>query len=143
MTDFKFPYFQDDLLRILGDKHRLYDFLGTLSVKISYLLFNKEHVKEILQEANAQKSTGNMQYCSSCMNILVVKTYCSYFSCFMPKEVTFKIYADRILSFIFCIFLGCSLYLRCFLCFLLHETAGSTTVSHLYMVFPASGGFLL
>ncbi|KAF3451892.1 hypothetical protein FNV43_RR07988 [Rhamnella rubrinervis] len=64
--------FRDDLLRILGEKHRLYDFLSTLSVKSSYLLFNKEHVREILQEANAHKSTGNTQYALSCMNILVI-----------------------------------------------------------------------
>ncbi|XP_048323371.1 sister chromatid cohesion protein PDS5 homolog A [Ziziphus jujuba] len=63
---------RDDLLKILGEKHRLYDFLSTLSVKSSYLLFNKEHVKELLLEADAQKSTGNTQYASSCMNILVI-----------------------------------------------------------------------
>ncbi|MBA0739728.1 hypothetical protein Gogos_012966, partial [Gossypium gossypioides] len=62
----------DDLLKILGEKHRLYDFLNTLSLKCSYLLFNKEHVKEIFLEATVQKSTGNIQYTHSCMNILVV-----------------------------------------------------------------------
>ena len=66
-------HLQDDLLRILGEKHRLYDFLGTLSLKCSYLLFNKEHVKEFLLEASIQKSSGNTQYIQSCMNILVVK----------------------------------------------------------------------
>lgn len=66
-------HLQDDLLRILGEKHRLYDFLGTLSLKCSYLLFNKEHVKEFLLEAALQKSSGNTQYIQSCMNILVVK----------------------------------------------------------------------
>lgn len=86
MTYLEFPYLQDDLLRILGEKHRLYDFLSTLSVKSSYLLFNKEHVREILQEANSHKSTGNTQYALSCMNILVVKTHFSYISCFMPKR---------------------------------------------------------
>lgn len=63
---------RDDLLRILGEKHRLYDFLGTLSLKCSYLLFNKEHVKEFLLEAAIQKSSGNTQYIQSCMNVLVV-----------------------------------------------------------------------
>ncbi|PKI66430.1 hypothetical protein CRG98_013232 [Punica granatum] len=63
---------QDDLLKILGEKHRLYDFLSTLSIKCSYLLFNKEHVKEILQEASAQKSAGNTQHVSSCMDLLVI-----------------------------------------------------------------------
>ncbi|GMY36602.1 sister chromatid cohesion protein PDS5 homolog A isoform X4 [Fagus crenata] len=64
--------FRDDLLRILSDKHRLYDFLSHLSVKCSYLLFNKEHVKEILLETPTQKSAGNTQYTQSCMNILVI-----------------------------------------------------------------------
>ncbi|PON57633.1 Coatomer beta subunit [Parasponia andersonii] len=64
--------YRDDLLRILGEKHRLYDFLGTLSVKSSYLLFNKEHVKELLLEIATQKSTDNSLYISSCMNILVI-----------------------------------------------------------------------
>ncbi|XP_007026378.2 PREDICTED: sister chromatid cohesion protein PDS5 homolog A isoform X2 [Theobroma cacao] len=63
---------RDDLLKILGEKHRLYDFLSTLSLKCSYLLFNKEHVKEILLEAAVQKSTGNTQYTQSCMNLLVI-----------------------------------------------------------------------
>ncbi|KAG6641941.1 sister chromatid cohesion protein PDS5 homolog B-like [Carya illinoinensis] len=63
---------RDDLLRILGEKHRLYDFLSTLSVKCSYLLFNKEHVKEILLEAATQKSSGNTRNTQSCMNILVI-----------------------------------------------------------------------
>ena len=63
---------QDDLLKILGERHQLYDFLSTLSLKCSYLLFNKEHVKEILLEATVQKSTGNTLYIQSCMNILVV-----------------------------------------------------------------------
>ncbi|TYI64358.1 hypothetical protein E1A91_D09G082900v1 [Gossypium mustelinum] len=63
---------RDDLLKILGEKHRLYDFLSTLSLKCSYLLFNKEHVKEIFLEATVQKSTGNIQYTHSCMNILVI-----------------------------------------------------------------------
>ncbi|XP_042945591.1 sister chromatid cohesion protein PDS5 homolog B isoform X3 [Carya illinoinensis] len=70
--------FRDDLLRILGEKHRLYDFLSTLSVKCSYMLFNKEHVKEILLEAGTQKSAGNTRYTQSCMNILGI------LACFSP-----------------------------------------------------------
>lgn len=63
---------RDDLLKILGEKHRLYDFLSMLSVKCSYLLFNKEHVKEILLEVAVHKSTADMKYKISCMNILVI-----------------------------------------------------------------------
>ncbi|XP_022716254.1 sister chromatid cohesion protein PDS5 homolog A-like isoform X2 [Durio zibethinus] len=61
-----------DLLKILGEKHRLYDFLSALTLKCSYVLFNKEHVKEILLEATVQKSTGNTQHIQSCLNILVI-----------------------------------------------------------------------
>ncbi|XVE87621.1 hypothetical protein DITRI_Ditri19aG0002600 [Diplodiscus trichospermus] len=63
---------RDDLLKILGERHRLYDFLSMLSLKCSYLLFNKEHVKEILLEATLQKASGNTLYIQSCMNILVI-----------------------------------------------------------------------
>ncbi|KAM1124110.1 sister chromatid cohesion protein PDS5 homolog A [Malus sylvestris] len=63
---------RDDLLRILGEKHQLYEFLSTLSVKCSYLLFNKEHVKEILLEILVHKSTADMKYVQSCMNILAI-----------------------------------------------------------------------
>ncbi|KAK4802635.1 hypothetical protein SAY86_000838 [Trapa natans] len=64
--------YQDELLKILGKKHRLHDFLSFLSVKCSYLLFNKEHVKEIFLEISAQKSAGNTEYTPSCLNILVI-----------------------------------------------------------------------
>ncbi|KAJ9180800.1 hypothetical protein P3X46_009007 [Hevea brasiliensis] len=63
---------REDLLKILGEKHRLYDFLSNLSVKSSYLLFNKEHVKEFLLEASTHKSAGNTQFIQSCMDILVL-----------------------------------------------------------------------
>ncbi|XP_038690339.1 sister chromatid cohesion protein PDS5 homolog A-like isoform X1 [Tripterygium wilfordii] len=63
---------RDDLLKILGEKHRLYDFLSNLSVKCSYLLFNKEHVKEILLEAGMHKTAGHTQETQSCMDLLVI-----------------------------------------------------------------------
>jgi hypothetical protein len=68
-----FPFLQDDLLKILGEKHRLYDFLSSLSMKCSYLLFNKEHVKEILSDVNTHNSAGNMHFTRSCMDLLVVR----------------------------------------------------------------------
>ncbi|XP_054776795.1 sister chromatid cohesion protein PDS5 homolog A-like isoform X2 [Prosopis cineraria] len=68
---------RDDLLKILGEKHRLYDFLKNFSVKCSYLLFNKEHVQAILSEIFAKKSSDNAEYIQSCMNILVIiARYC-------------------------------------------------------------------
>ncbi|CAK7323338.1 unnamed protein product [Dovyalis caffra] len=63
---------RDDLLKILGEKHRLYDFLSSLYMKCSYLLFNKEHVKEILLDVKTHNSAGNMQLTKSCMDILVI-----------------------------------------------------------------------
>ncbi|CAN4127000.1 unnamed protein product [Withania somnifera] len=63
---------RDELLKILGEKHRLYDFLGTLSLKCSYILFSKEHVKEILQETNIQKSAGTTDLILSCTHLLVI-----------------------------------------------------------------------
>ncbi|XP_011086272.1 sister chromatid cohesion protein PDS5 homolog B isoform X2 [Sesamum indicum] len=63
---------RDDLLKILGHKHRLSEFLSLLSLKCSYLLFDKDHVKEILLEAGVKKSTGNTDLILSCMTILVI-----------------------------------------------------------------------
>nr|GMD40858.1 sister chromatid cohesion protein PDS5 homolog A isoform X1 [Ipomoea batatas] len=47
---------RDDLLKILGEKHPLYDFLSILSLKCSYILFSKEHVRDILLEILARFS---------------------------------------------------------------------------------------
>ncbi|XP_071922284.1 sister chromatid cohesion protein PDS5 homolog A-like isoform X1 [Coffea arabica] len=63
---------RDDLLRILGEKHRLFEFLNILSLKCANLLFSKEHTKEIILEADIQKSAGNAQLIVSCMSILVI-----------------------------------------------------------------------
>ncbi|WOL19426.1 sister chromatid cohesion protein [Canna indica] len=63
---------RDDLLRILGEKHPLFEFMGVLSLKCSYLLFNKEYAKEILAESDAQLSVGNAKLISSCMSLLTV-----------------------------------------------------------------------
>nr|GEU32782.1 sister chromatid cohesion protein PDS5 homolog B-like isoform X1 [Tanacetum cinerariifolium] len=60
---------RDELLKIVGQKHPLYGFLSILSMKCSYLLFNKDHVKEILLEA---KASENKLLTQSCMNILVI-----------------------------------------------------------------------
>ncbi|XP_062228684.1 sister chromatid cohesion protein PDS5 homolog A-like [Phragmites australis] len=59
-----------DLLKILGENHSLYDFVGALAMRCSYLLVNKEYAKEILLEASEQKTSGNTKLISSCMNLL-------------------------------------------------------------------------
>ncbi|XP_041993730.1 sister chromatid cohesion protein PDS5 homolog A-like isoform X1 [Salvia splendens] len=63
---------RDDTLKLLGDEHRLYEFLSTLSLKCSYLLFDKDHVKEIVLDAEVHKSSGNNDSVLSCMTILVI-----------------------------------------------------------------------
>nr|XP_043610025.1 sister chromatid cohesion protein PDS5 homolog A isoform X2 [Erigeron canadensis] len=61
--------YRDELLNVVGQKHPLHGFLSTLSVKCSYILFNKDDVKRILLEA---KSSQNSLLTQSCMNILVI-----------------------------------------------------------------------
>ncbi|XP_020090102.1 sister chromatid cohesion protein PDS5 homolog A isoform X1 [Ananas comosus] len=63
---------REELLKILGEKHPLYDFMSTLSIRCSYLLINKEFVKEILSQAAELKSAGNTRLISSCMDLLTV-----------------------------------------------------------------------
>ncbi|RAL52779.1 hypothetical protein DM860_007547 [Cuscuta australis] len=63
---------RDELLKILGEKHPLYDFLSILSLKCSYIIFSKEHVREILLEVDTQKSTGSNHMILSCMTVLVI-----------------------------------------------------------------------
>ncbi|XP_057536474.1 sister chromatid cohesion protein PDS5 homolog A [Amaranthus tricolor] len=63
---------QDDLFKILGEKHRIFDFVNVLSVKCSYMLFSKEHVKEFMLELATQKAAENTEKCLSCVNMLVI-----------------------------------------------------------------------
>ncbi|KAL3625005.1 hypothetical protein CASFOL_031673 [Castilleja foliolosa] len=63
---------REDLLKILGQKHQLYDFLSTLSLKCSYLLFDKDHIREFLLDARVQKCSGSTELILSCMAILVM-----------------------------------------------------------------------
>ncbi|XP_010530075.1 PREDICTED: sister chromatid cohesion protein PDS5 homolog A-like [Tarenaya hassleriana] len=68
---------RNDVLKIISEQHRLYDFLVTLSIKCSYLLFNKEHVKEILAEVSARKSAQNPLSIQSCMSLLgILASFC-------------------------------------------------------------------
>ncbi|KAK7303437.1 hypothetical protein RJT34_14343 [Clitoria ternatea] len=71
--------YKDDLLKILGEKHQLYEFLNTFCIRCSYLLFNKEHVKAFLSEIIAHKSAENGQRLQACINILVIiARFCPY-----------------------------------------------------------------
>jgi sister chromatid cohesion protein PDS5 len=62
-----------ELLKIIDEKHPLREFMGMLSVRCSYLLINKEHVKEFLSIASEEKSAGNIDLLA-CMNLLTVIT---------------------------------------------------------------------
>ncbi|XP_076925965.1 sister chromatid cohesion protein PDS5 homolog A-like isoform X2 [Bidens hawaiensis] len=57
---------RDELLKIVGQKHPLYGFLSILSIKCSYILFNKDYVNDIILEMELNRSSTQ-----SCMNILV------------------------------------------------------------------------
>ncbi|KAJ0791644.1 putative sister chromatid cohesion protein Pds5 [Helianthus annuus] len=63
---------RDALLKIVGQKHPLYGILSILSIKCSYILFNKDYVKDILLEVDLQKSSRNRLLTQSCMNTLVI-----------------------------------------------------------------------
>ncbi|XP_048614672.1 sister chromatid cohesion protein PDS5 homolog A-like isoform X2 [Brassica napus] len=68
---------RDDMLKILSEKHSLYEFLGTLSIKCSYLLFSKEYVKEMLSEVSARKASKENLGIQSCMDFLgLLASYC-------------------------------------------------------------------
>ncbi|KAD4982238.1 hypothetical protein E3N88_18909 [Mikania micrantha] len=63
---------RDELLKIVDENHLLYEILSTLSVKCSYMIFDKEFVKDLVLETDLQKSDGNKKLSQSCMNILVI-----------------------------------------------------------------------
>ncbi|QHO01017.1 Sister chromatid cohesion protein isogeny B [Arachis hypogaea] len=63
---------KEDLFKLLGEKHQLYEFLDTFYMQCSYILFNKEHVKAILSEIVKHKAAENEQRIQSYMNMLVV-----------------------------------------------------------------------
>jgi hypothetical protein len=79
MLVFFWFFLQDELTKILGEKHQLDEFLNTLYVKCSYLLFSKEHATTILSEIIRYKSAENDQRIQSCMNLLVVRS--CHFGC--------------------------------------------------------------
>ncbi|CAH8388720.1 unnamed protein product [Eruca vesicaria subsp. sativa] len=68
---------RDDMLKILSEKNSLYEFLGTLSVKCSHLLFSKEYVKEMLSEVSARKASKDNLGLQSCMDFLgLLASFC-------------------------------------------------------------------
>ncbi|KAI3829442.1 hypothetical protein L1987_03566 [Smallanthus sonchifolius] len=63
---------RDELLKIVGQKHPLYGILSILSIKCSYILFNKDYVKDIFLEMDLLKFSRNRLLTQSCVNILVI-----------------------------------------------------------------------
>ncbi|XP_023738214.1 sister chromatid cohesion protein PDS5 homolog A isoform X1 [Lactuca sativa] len=63
---------RDELLKIIDEKHPLYELLSTLFIKSSYIIFDKDFVKNLLLETEQQKSDGNKLLIQSCMNLLVI-----------------------------------------------------------------------
>nr|GEV61445.1 sister chromatid cohesion protein PDS5 homolog B-like isoform X1 [Tanacetum cinerariifolium] len=63
---------RDELLKIVDEKRALYELLSTLSMKCSYMVFDKDFVKDLLLEVDLQKCDGEKILTQSCMNILVI-----------------------------------------------------------------------
>ena len=78
-----FTFLQDELFKIIGEKHPLYELLNTLSMKCSYIIFDMDFVKDLLLETDLQKCAGNRLLTQSCVNILVVT---------FPSCVGFQLY---------------------------------------------------
>ncbi|KAH9314048.1 hypothetical protein KI387_022675, partial [Taxus chinensis] len=62
----------DNLLMRLGERHPLYEFMKILSTRCSYLLFGKEHLKEILNKIAVNKLDGSDNIVPSSMNLLAI-----------------------------------------------------------------------
>ncbi|KAI3698227.1 hypothetical protein L6452_31340 [Arctium lappa] len=87
---------RDELLKIVGQKHPLYGILSTLSMKCSYILYNKDYVKDILLEADLQKSSRNRLLTQSCMNILVIlASFSPLLLCGTEKELVHLLEDDN------------------------------------------------
>ncbi|KAI7731479.1 hypothetical protein M8C21_026903, partial [Ambrosia artemisiifolia] len=63
---------QDELLKIVDEKHPLYELLSTLSIKCSYTIFDKDFVKDLVKEIDLQKCDGNKLLTKACVNLLVI-----------------------------------------------------------------------
>ncbi|CAM6002851.1 unnamed protein product, partial [Sphagnum balticum] len=68
---------REELLKRIGEKHPQYDFMMVLATKCSYLLFGREHVRAILKEISAFKSSESKDLAATSLDLLVdVATYC-------------------------------------------------------------------
>lgn len=67
------------MLKLVGEKDPLFELLNTLSMKCSYIIFDKDFVRDLLLETDLHKCDGNRLLTQACMNILLVTLV---FNCF-------------------------------------------------------------
>jgi hypothetical protein len=79
-----FDGMQEELLKRIGEKHPQYDFMMVLATKCSYLLFGREHVRAILKEISAFKSSESKDLAATSLDLLVVSTHYNSFHILYP-----------------------------------------------------------
>ncbi|CAM6113881.1 unnamed protein product [Calypogeia fissa] len=62
---------REELLKRIGEKHPQHDFIKTLATKCSFLLFDKEHVKAVLQDLTVNQKSGNREHATASLSLLV------------------------------------------------------------------------
>jgi len=62
---------RDDLLKRMGERHPQHEFLKTLSLKCSYILFGTDHVKAVLRQSLANKMALNQSLLNAAIDLLL------------------------------------------------------------------------
>ncbi|KAH9325840.1 hypothetical protein KI387_006018, partial [Taxus chinensis] len=62
---------REDLLKRIGERHPQHEFLKTLSLKCSYMLFGMEHVKAVLKQSLADRTVSNQALQIAGMDLLL------------------------------------------------------------------------
>ena len=62
---------RDDLLKRMGERHPQHEFLKTLSLKCSYILFGTDHVKAVLRQSLANKMASNQSLLNATIDLLL------------------------------------------------------------------------
>lgn len=62
---------RDDLLKRMGERHPQHEFLKTLSLKCSYILFGTDHVKAVLRQSLANKRASNQSLLNATIDLLL------------------------------------------------------------------------
>lgn len=64
--------FQEDLLKSHGGSDIGHNFLRALAIKCSFVLFDKEHMQELLTNINKNRSLGNEKMLKAGIGLLTV-----------------------------------------------------------------------